>query len=353
MEANYLIVGQGVSGSFLCWYLQQLGASVVVMDENKANSASRVAAGLINPVTGRRLVKSWMIDELMPFAWQAYTSIGAELQIDCIRQVSLKQFFNAPDMQEAFNKRLKEEPEYLAAPDDGDWRQFFNYPFGWGNIRPCYIADVKKLTAAFLQRLMHQQQLIEETFDPALLEIEEGFISYKHIHAQKIIFCDGAAGINNPWFNRLPYSLNKGEALILHIPQLPADHIYKFRQTLIPVDAAQQLFWFGSSYEWTYEDELPSEKFRAAAVAELDHFLKLPYTIVDHQAAVRPANVERRPFAGMHPMHPQLATLNGMGTKGCSLAPYFAKQLAEHLVRSTPLQADASINRFQRTLSQA
>jgi glycine/D-amino acid oxidase-like deaminating enzyme len=351
MEANYLIVGQGISGTFLSWYLQKAGASVIVMDENKSNTASGVAAGLVNPVTGRRLVKSWMIDELMPFAWNAYKQFGNELQIDCIAEVSLKQFFSAPDMQDAFNKRLKEEPEYLSAPDGSDWRQFFNYPFAWGNIQPCYIADVKKLTAAWRAQLIHQNKLIEETFEPPQLVIDEGYISYKNIHAQKIIFCDGAAGLHNPWFNRLPYSLNKGEALILRISQLPTDHIYKFKQTLIPVEPAEQLFWFGSSYEWTYDDELPSPKFRAGAAAELNHFLKLPYTVVDHVAAVRPANVERRPFVGIHPAYPQLAILNGMGTKGCSLAPYFGYQLAQHLVKEAPLQQDVNVNRFQRVLA--
>lgn len=351
MEANYLIIGQGISGSFLSWYLEKAGASVIIIDENKSNTASRVAAGLINPVTGRRLVKSWMIDELMPLAWKAYSEIGNELNIDCIRQVSLKQFFNAPDMQDAFNKRTKEEPDYLSAPDDYNWRQFFNYPFGWGNIGPCYIADIKNLTSTYRQQLIHQNKLIEEAFDSSQLVMDEGYISYKNIHAQKIIFCDGAASMNNPWFNRLPYSLNKGEALILHIPQLPADNIYKFRQTLIPVDPSEQLFWFGSSYEWTYDDELPSQKFREGAEAELNHFLKLPYTVVDHQAAVRPANVERRPFVGLHPMYPQLATLNGMGTKGCSIAPYFAQQLAHHLINGEQIQPDVNVSRFKRVLA--
>lgn len=350
MQSTYLIIGAGVSGTFLSWYLQKAGASVVVIDENKNNTATRVAAGLINPVTGRRLVKSWMIDELMPFAWNAYKQFGEELHIDCIRQVSLKQFFNAPDMQDAFNKRSQDAAEYLSAPDDFDWRQYFNYPFGWGNIHPCFIADVKKLTAAYRALLIHQNKLIEETFDAQQLLIDEGYVSYKNIHAQKIIFCDGAAGISNPWFNRLPYSLNKGEALILHIPELPSDQIYKFRQTLIPVEPSQELFWFGSSYEWTYDNDLPSQKFREGAEAELKHFLKLPFTVVEHVAAVRPANVERRPFAGLHPMHPQLATLNGMGTKGCSLAPYFAQQLAQHLINGKPLQPDADVNRFRRIL---
>ena len=40
------------------------------------SSASKVASGLINPVTGRRVVTTWMADELLPFAWKEYSAIG-------------------------------------------------------------------------------------------------------------------------------------------------------------------------------------------------------------------------------------------------------------------------------------
>ena len=53
MQVDFLIIGQGLSGSFLSWYLLRGGASFIVVDENKINTASKVAAGLINPVTGR------------------------------------------------------------------------------------------------------------------------------------------------------------------------------------------------------------------------------------------------------------------------------------------------------------
>ena len=349
MQVDFLIIGQGVSGSFLSWYLQKAGASFIVIDENKNNSASRVAAGLINPVTGRRLVRSWMIEELMPFAWNAYTEIGGELGIDCIRETKLLQFFNAPDMQDAFNKKLLEEPAFLLPPDEADWREYFAYPFGWGAIAPCYIANVHALLNSY--RITLGQQLLQEKFDVGQLQLHANCIQYKDIQASGIIFCDGEAGFANPWFNKLPYSPNKGEALLVQIPGLPAENIYKFRHTLIPVDPSASLFWFGSSYEWTYTDDLPSENYRRHAETELKRFLKLPFAIVDHQAAIRAANVERRPFVGLHPHHPQIGILNGMGTKGCSLAPYFAHQLAEHLVHQKPLPSAVDVSRFNRILS--
>ena len=351
MHYDYLIIGQGIAGTFMGWNLEKSGASCVVIDESKPNTASKVAAGLINPVTGRRLVNSWMIDELLPFAWNAYHEIGNDLNIDCIQETPLLNFFQAPDMQDAFNKKSHENQSYLTPPNGDDWRQFFAYPFSYGIIKPCYVADTNKLITTYCEKLSAKGNLIDEKFDATQLIIKSEGIQYKNLEAKKVIFCDGAAGLDNPWFSKLPYALTKGEALIVKIPGLPPDHVYKFGNSLIPVDAEQSLFWFGSSNEWVYTDDQPSEKFRQQAEAELKQVLRIPFTIIEHKAGIRPANIERRPFCGVHPAFPQLAILNGLGTKGCSLAPYFANQLARHLVFNEPLLPDVDVKRFERILS--
>ncbi len=71
---------------------------------------------------------------------------------------------------------------------------------------------------------------------------------------------------------------------------------------------------------------------------------------MDHWAAIRPATLERRPFIGFHPRHPQIAIFNGMGTKGCSLAPYFAKQLVDHLTNKNELSPEVNVDRFRKVL---
>ncbi len=75
-ETDVLIVGQGLAGTWLSWWLEQAGISCRVMDDADPGSASKYAAGLINPVTGRRMVKTWMIEELMPFAWKVVQRYG-------------------------------------------------------------------------------------------------------------------------------------------------------------------------------------------------------------------------------------------------------------------------------------
>jgi hypothetical protein len=41
---------------------------VIVIDESNPFTATKAASGVINPVTGRRIVRTWRIEELLPFA---------------------------------------------------------------------------------------------------------------------------------------------------------------------------------------------------------------------------------------------------------------------------------------------
>ena len=107
----------------------------------------------------------------------------------------------------------------------------------------------------------------------------------------------------------------------------------------------------GSSYQWEFEQAGPTDKFLANTKAALDSWLKRPYKIIDHKAAIRPATLERRPFVGFHPLHPQIGILNGMGTKGASLAPFFGDQLARNIVSGTSIMPEADVKRFSRILA--
>jgi len=69
--------------------------------------------------------------------------------------------------------------------------------------------------------------------------------------------------------------------------------------------------------------------------------------VVMHKAGIRPTVKDRRPFLGAHPDHNNLYVFNGLGTKGVSLAPYFAKHLVDHMVDGVELMKEVSIGRFE------
>jgi glycine/D-amino acid oxidase-like deaminating enzyme len=350
MQVDLIVIGQGISGTLLCHYLEEAGLSFVVIDEPKPFTASKTASGIINPITGRRMVKTWMIDELMDFSWKEYIYIGNKLKISCISEKKIIDFFPSAQMRLAFTKRYEEESQYLQmSSDENAWEEFFNYEFGLGEIGPCYLVDISTLLSEYRKKLIEQRLLKEEHFFMDQLIIQKEKVNYQALEANSIIFCDGIDSYDNPYFKNLPFAPNKGEVLIVETKDIPANYIYKKGISLVPWK--ENLFWAGSSYEWEFQDDKPSETFFKKMENSLQQWLKTPFKIIDHFAAIRPATLERRPFVGFHPTHANIGILNGMGTKGCSLAPYFAKQLVQYFTNATPINPEADIKRFTRILA--
>ncbi|HMH31943.1 MAG TPA: hypothetical protein VK543_02880, partial [Puia sp.] len=65
------------------------------------------------------------------------------------------------------------------------------------------------------------------------------------------------------------------------------------------------------------------------------------------------ATLERRPFVGFHPLKKNIGILNGMGTKGCSLAPFFASQLVQHIRHQSAIIPEAGVQRFSNILGRS
>jgi glycine/D-amino acid oxidase-like deaminating enzyme len=351
MHADVIIIGQGICGSMLSWFLQKEGKSVVVIDDGNQSNASKIAAGIINPVTGRRYVTTWMIDELMAFAKLSYEEMGRAMETEFIFAKSIIDFFPSAQMRNAFINRLTEDDRFLHSfPDQNHFNQYFNYDFGCGEIKPALMVNMGMVLAAMRKYLTDKNAFIEEEFDRDKLSLTKEGVSYKDLTADKIIFCDGIRSMQHPWFKLLPFAPNKGEALVIESEELNSEHIFKRGMVLAPLPV-KNTFWVGSNYQWEFQDDQPSEQFYKQATGLLDHWLKRSYKVLFHKASVRPATLERRPFAGFHPHLPQIGILNGMGTKGASLAPWFANQLCQHMVHGLPLQEDAGIQRFSRILS--
>jgi len=351
-QVDYLIVGQGIAGSFLSWYLAKAGKSAMVIDNNEPFSASRVAAGIINPVTGRRVVQTWMINQLLPFALEAYTSIGMDLGKGVITEKTMIDFFPTPQMLLAYRERISEAADFVSMGEDNTrFENDFHYDFGYGKIHPCYLIDLPSLLSLYRAKLRKDGLLLEEDFREDDLKDTGTGVNYLGIEAEKVIFCDGIGAARNKWFSSLPFAWNKGEALLVKCNDLDPGYLYKKGMIMAPTAAGY--FWVGSSYEWNFEDPHPSAKFRDQTLAYLRQWVKKDCILEAHLASVRPATVERRPFVGLHPANKRVGMLNGMGTKGCSLAPYFASQLAGHLTENTPILPEANLQRYSRLLNRS
>ena len=346
-----LLIGQGISGTWLSYWLQQSGAEIIIIDEERPNSATRVASGLINPLTGRRVVTTWMAETLLPFAETHYTNLGEMLNAKLISNCGIMAFPSSEEMVDAYQKRIDQGSPYVHGLTQTEtWEAYFNFRHGVVHIQPAYWVDLQTLLAGWRQWLLAHGLLRQDCFDESKLQVLGDGVVYNDIHADYIVYCDGIHTFQSTYWQGLPYSFNKGEALIVSIDGLPHGQIYKFGiSVLVPWHNGQ--WWVGSTYENDYVNELPTDAFSKRTEYFLQHTLRLPFTITDHVAAIRPSVLERRPFVGKHPHSERVGIFNGMGSKGVSLAPYFAKQLAEHVLYGSELSPDVDIRRYKRAFS--
>ncbi|MCS6819852.1 MAG: FAD-dependent oxidoreductase, partial [Chitinophagales bacterium] len=138
----------------------------------------------------------------------------------------------------------------------------------------------------------------------------------------------------------------KGEALKI-IPKNYSirDHIWG-SANIFPLDEAGKIFYAGSTYEWNFKDEFPTQEKREELINKIRKTIFSTFEIVEHVSGVRPAMADRRPVMGLIP-ESRIGLFNGFGTKGFSLAPYFSKVFCGYLAESNSLPDSVNLKRFQ------
>ncbi|MBA3971084.1 MAG: FAD-binding oxidoreductase [Bacteroidetes bacterium] len=349
-SVDHIVVGQGLAGSILALTLLERGRSVMVIDDGNPVTASKVAAGLYNPVVFKRLVKSWMADDLLPYMDSFYPRMETMLeQSFYFSKRILKPF--AEEQEKTLWLKKTDEPvgKYLN-------REIYNDDLGGIVFNPLGISEVvhagnldtPKFLSATRNYLLKQDVILEEKFEHDLLVTNENTAHYKGIAARKIIFCEGHKTTLNPFFSWLPFKLTKGEIITIRLEKgykIPDEIVLNKAVFILPL--GNDTYKVGATYEWNDLSENITEKGRSELVEKLEKVLKISFEVIDHQAGIRPTVNDRRPLIGLHPDLDALGVFNGMGTKGVMLAPFFASQFADFLEGSAPLDKEVDIARFK------
>ena len=347
MNTDFLLIGQGISGTWLSYFLEKHGLEHLVIDDGYPGSSSRLAGGLINPVTGRNKVKTWLADHLLPFCHEQYQAMGSLLHEIVIEEKKIVECFTNEEAIRLFSRRVHENPTYLHLESfDTSYESLFKNIIGYGLIHPAYLVRMEILLASWRKRLKKQNQLIETFFDASKLIKHDSGFSYENINCKRIIYCDGIGLQKHKLISKIPLAPTKGEALIVKIPGLPQQTIFKNKLTLLPL-TQKDLWWVGSSVEWEFETEKPTLSYMEQTMEALHNWLQLPVELIEQRAAIRLGTMERRPLVGMDPTEKGVGYFNGMGTKGCSLAPYFANQLVQNILHQESIHPEAIWSRFQ------
>ncbi len=353
MEIDYLVVGQGVAGTLLTHFLKQKNCAVHVVDQEHKGSSSAIAAGIMNPVTGKRVVKSWRVEDFFPFAKATYQELEQVLGVEIYHERPiLRELKNNDEENRWFTRSALPDfqPYLFTAPDTHNLEEVVKPVRMLGEIRGGGNALLPVLIEAYRDLLIKNQEITLEAFAHDNITYSDGCVLYKQFKAKKIVFCEGHAGRFNPFFAYLPFEVNKGERMIIEIPEVQLDFLFKKGLLfLVPWNNPHQ-YWVGSTYVWEFEDDGPSQESYHEIIRNLENTLKVPYEILDHNGAIRPSVKDRRPLLGVHPKHQKLAIFNGLGTKGASLGPFWANAMVDHLVDGAPLDEEVNIQRYQEKM---
>jgi len=348
-EADYIIVGQGIAGTVLAFTLIKAGRKVLLIDDPALSSASKVAAGLYNPVVFKRLTKSWMADELIPFLDTFYT--GLENTLGCkfhFKKRIVKLFAEEQEREFWMKKTAAEVGRYLDKNiDDNFLPGLVNSPLGAAEVLEAGNIDTRILLSAAADHFKKAGCLIEEKFEIDRLLISEDHVNYKDCRAKKIVFCEGFRAAENPYFSWLPFRLTKGEILTIRLQddhEIPFEKVINKGVFILPL--GNNSYRVGATHTWDKLNDDATDEGRSELIEKLEKVITVPFVITSHLAGVRPAVNDRRPMLGLHPDHPALAVFNGMGTKGIMLAPYFADHLVKFLEHDQPLDKEADVLRF-------
>ncbi|HWA10377.1 MAG TPA: FAD-dependent oxidoreductase [Opitutaceae bacterium] len=323
--ASIAVVGQGLAGTLLAWQLERSGADFRVFDSGHGAAASRVAAGIVNPVTGQRLARTWRFEELAPPAREIYREIGRALGIPLWHDRRVRRRFrNGAERALWATRQARGElvPFAGAADGDGFW------------IEGAAHVDVAALLTATRDRWRRAGRLVEGPADIARLQ-------ERH---ELVILCTGAALRAEPWFVRLPWAVAKGEMLVLDAAGLAPEVILNCGHWLLPLGGDRAKV--GATYAPGRDDLVPEPAARAELERSAAALLERNFSVRAHEVGLRLGLPDKRPVAGRCPGAPGLAVLGGLGSKGVLLAPWLARQWLDHLSAGTPFDPAVDVARF-------
>lgn len=348
MLYDYLIVGQGIAGSVLGFQLLAKNKKCIIFDIEPWNSPSRISNGIVNPITGQKYVKTWLFDELNKSAKPFYKYIEQLLGIKIYHETFITKLFPTALEANEFDLRITdlEYVDYLE-PSIVNGNQKIKGTYT-GKIKNVFWINTNLFIEYARKYFLSNFAFKEENFDYLKLKKNGEVFNYQDFSFRKIVFCEGAKGIINPYFPNLPFVFAKGELISIEFFEEMGQEIIQKNGILSPIGIGQ--YKFGSTNSWSDINPNPTQEGRTELEDKLKQITDLPFKIKKHFAAIRPTTKDRRPLLGESNIENNIYIMNGLGTKGVSLAPYFSNMLIDFMEYKTPILPTVNWNRFEKKI---
>jgi len=344
MSPRILIIGQGLAGTALAWRLWERGVPFLIVDRDEPLTSSKVAAGLITPITGMRLTVSWRYAVFYREALRFYRNCGKHLQqrfffprgyVRLLKNAAELAKWDKrrcdPAMQPFLHRKTPElNPEVIRQPENG----FQQRHAAWLDTN-AYLESSRRFFES-------HDSWIQADVKPGAVQDDAEGVEWNGQRFSHIIWAQGWTAEKHPLFHWVPFQSALGTILTVKADLEGEKRILNRGCWLLPRNDGT--LRAGSTYEWKFDDpHTPSADQVQTLKASLRSLLKAPAEITATQTAVRPIIKHRQALMGTHPTHPRVAFLNGLGSKGSLRSPWLARHLIEHLLDGAPIDAEMDL----------
>jgi len=348
-QVDYIIIGFGLAGLAMARTLEKNNKSFIVIDNGNPIS-SLVAGGFVSPVILKRFTPVWQAEEQVNYCYDFFGNFGEEFNTSFIERFPIYRRFAS----------VEEQNNWMIATDKPLLRPFLSStlinkeikgvdaPFGFGEVMQSGRILVSKVIKYYKEALIKKEQYISSEFDYNALEASESSIQYQDIQAKQLVFAEGYAINNNPYFKHLPLDGTKGELLVINAPELALEVQLKAGVIILPIGDAN--FFVAATFNWKDKTNAITSGGKQELMEKLDKVLTVPYTVIDQKAGVRPTVKDRRPLVGKHPKHKNMYVLNGLGTRGVMIGPAMAKALYNYIENKEALDEMVDCKRYDKLL---
>lgn len=263
-----------------------------------------MAAGLVNPVTGKNFSVSWRLAEFLPEAEAFYGRVGGLLGKTLWFPLPVWRLVGEAEWAKVEGKLEEARPWIVAVEEDvPGWRAAVVLK-GGGRVATREFCEG---TRAFF----------EGKRGPA---------------TATAVWCEGATGLVAGRLGR--HRCAKGEILTLKAGWREDRILIGGGGWLVPL--GDGMFKAGSTYVWDRLDGEPTPEGRARVEEIARRLGGADFEVVGHEAGVRPIVRKSQPVIG--PLEDGRIVFNGLGSKGSLYAPGVAGRLAAWLAKETDIE---------------
>lgn len=339
-NVDYIIVGDGYAAIFFAHQLVLHNKSFVIFSRDE-KGASKVSAGVINPVVLKKFTTFWLAEEQIDFLTKTMSEIEIYTGNNYLISEKIHRIFHDEN-----EKKL-----WLAKTETNELKPFLNpefkiletikNPFGTGSVLKSARLNVDGFFEDFNSYFLQNKVLIKEEFHHA--ELKEN--SYKDLTFKNIVFCEGMGVRQNPYFSEIPLIPNKGHHLKVKLSDKP-HHQYTLKKKHFLFPLNESLHYYGGTYDPNERENKIDEFKREELIEGLEEFYPHEFQVEEINYGFRPTVKDRRPILGNLTDHQNFYIFNGLGARGILNGCYFSRELFQHIENGKELMPEVDIKRF-------